>query len=120
MTLISKKVFSGSEGCCFDYRYSLSCMADKSNTLETDVSVLFTNTCTSGLYNEREIFSTVRGEAKCSIENFEFIVQSVSACICKQITNLKSLTHLIYNLSSLLACKYCTPFVNKTKQNKIK
>ena len=44
--------------------------------------------------------------------------QGSSACICKQNTNLKSLTHLIYNLSSLLACKYCTPFVNK--ENKIK
>ncbi len=47
-------------------------------------------------------------------------MQSPSACICKQNTNLKSVTHLIYNLSSLLACKYCTPFVNKTKQTKIK
>ena len=68
------------------------------------------------MYNEREIFNIERGEAKCSIENFEFIVQSGSACICKHNTNLKSLTHLIYNLSSLLACKYCTPFVNKTNK----
>ena len=67
--------------------------------------------------NEKFSVLHVRGEAECSIENFEFIVQSVSACICKQITNLKFLTHLIYNLSSLLACKYCTPFVNKTKLN---
>ena len=43
--------------------------------LETVVSVLFSNTCTRLLYNEREIFNTARSEAECSIENFEFIVQ---------------------------------------------
>ena len=35
---------------------------------ETVVSVLFSNTSTRLLYNERS-------EAECSIENFEFIVQ---------------------------------------------
>ena len=43
--------------------------------LETVVSVLFSNTRTRLLYNEREIFNTARNEAECSIENFEFIVQ---------------------------------------------
>ena len=43
--------------------------------LETVVIVLFSNTCMRLLYNEREIFSTTRSEAECSIENFEFIVQ---------------------------------------------
>ena len=43
--------------------------------LETVVSVLFSNTRTCLLYNEREIFNTARSEAECSIENFEFIVQ---------------------------------------------
>ena len=43
--------------------------------LETVMSVLFSNTRTRLLYNEREIFNTARSEAECSIENFEFIVQ---------------------------------------------
>ena len=43
--------------------------------LETVVSVLFSNTRTRLLYNEREISNTARSEAECSIENFEFIVQ---------------------------------------------
>ena len=43
--------------------------------LETVVSVLFSNTRTRLLYNEREIFNAARSEAECSIENFEFIVQ---------------------------------------------
>ena len=43
--------------------------------LETVVSVLFSNTRTRLLYNEREIFNTTRSEAECSIENFSFIVQ---------------------------------------------
>ena len=43
--------------------------------LGTVVSVLFINTRTRLLYNEREIFNTARSEAECSIENFEFIVQ---------------------------------------------
>ena len=43
--------------------------------LETVVSVLFSNTRTRLLYNEREIFNTARSEAECSIENSEFIVQ---------------------------------------------
>ena len=43
--------------------------------LETVVSVLFSNTRTRLLYDEREIFNTARSEAECSIENFEFIVQ---------------------------------------------
>ena len=43
--------------------------------LETVVSVLFSNTRTRLLYNERGIFNTARSEAECSIENFEFIVQ---------------------------------------------
>ena len=43
--------------------------------LETVVSVMFSNTRTRLLYNEREIFNTARSEAECSIENFEFIVQ---------------------------------------------
>ena len=67
-----------------------------------------------------EKFSMLNEEkpSACSIANFELIVRSTSACICKQITNLKSLTHLIYNnLSSLLACKYRTAFVNKIKLN---
>ena len=58
--------------------------------LETVVSVLFTNTRTRWPHNEREIFNTLqyaRGVAECSIENFEFIVLSASACICKQNTN---------------------------------
>ena len=55
--------------------------------LETVVSVLFTNTRTRWLHNEREIFNTARGVAECSIENFEFIVLPASACICKQNTN---------------------------------
>ena len=55
--------------------------------LETVVSVLFTNTRTRWLHNEREIFNTARGVAECSIENFEFIVRPASACICKQNTN---------------------------------
>ena len=38
-------------------------------------TVLFSNTRTRLLYNEREIFNTARNEAECSIENFEFIVQ---------------------------------------------
>ena len=42
---------------------------------ETVVSVLFSNTRTRLLYNEREIFNTAPSEAECSIENFEFIVQ---------------------------------------------
>ena len=49
--------------------------------LETVVSVLFSNTRTRLLYNEREIVNTARSEAKCSIENFEFTVQKGSACI---------------------------------------
>ena len=36
------------------------------------MSVLFSNTRTHLLYNEREIFNTARSEAECSIENFEF------------------------------------------------
>ena len=36
--------------------------------LETVVSVLFSNTRTRLLYNEREIFNTARSEAECSIE----------------------------------------------------
>ena len=36
------------------------------------MSVLFSNTRTRLLYNEREIFNTARSEAECSIENFEF------------------------------------------------
>ena len=55
--------------------------------LETVVSVLFTNTRTRWLHNEREIFNTARGVAECSIENFEFIVRPASACICKQNTH---------------------------------
>ena len=55
--------------------------------LETVVSVLFTNTRTRWLHNEREIFNTARGVAECSIENFEFIVRPASACVCKQNTN---------------------------------
>ena len=43
--------------------------------LETVVSVLFSNTRTRLLYNEREIFNTARSLAECGIENFEFIVQ---------------------------------------------
>ena len=43
--------------------------------LETVVSVLFSNTRTHLLYNEREIFNSARSKAECSIENFEFIVQ---------------------------------------------
>ena len=43
--------------------------------LETVVSVLFSNTRTHLLFNEREIFNTARSEAECSIENFDFIVQ---------------------------------------------
>ena len=46
------------------------------SNVETVVSVLFSNTRTRLLYNEREIFKTARSEAECSIaENFEFIVQ---------------------------------------------
>ena len=55
--------------------------------LEIAVIVLFTNTRTRWPHNEREIFNTPRGVAECSIENFEFIVLSASACICKQNTN---------------------------------
>ena len=44
------------------------------------MSVLFSNTLTRLLYNEREIFNTARSEAECSIENFEFIVQ-LSKCV---------------------------------------
>ena len=43
--------------------------------LETVVSVLFSNTHTRLLYNEREIFNTSLSFTSCSIENFEFIVQ---------------------------------------------
>ena len=43
--------------------------------LETVASVLFSNTRTRLLYNEREIFNTALSFASCSIENFEFIVQ---------------------------------------------
>ena len=43
--------------------------------LETVVSVLFSNTRTRLLYNEREILNTARSEAECSIANFEFIVE---------------------------------------------
>ena len=43
--------------------------------LETVVSVLFSNTRTRLLCNERKIFNTSQSEAECSIENFEFIVQ---------------------------------------------
>ena len=43
--------------------------------LETVVSVLFSNTRTRLLYNEREILNTAQSEDECSIENFEFIVQ---------------------------------------------
>ena len=43
--------------------------------LETVVSVLFSNTHTRLLYNEREIFNTAQSEAECRTENFEFIVQ---------------------------------------------
>ena len=45
--------------------------------LETVVSVLFTNTCMRLPYNEREIFSTARSEAECSIENFELVSKCV-------------------------------------------
>ena len=48
-----------------------------------------------------EKFNNERGEAEFIIENFEFIVRLASACIRKQNKNFKSLTLLIYNLSSL-------------------
>ena len=48
-----------------------------------------------------EKFNNERGEAKFIIENFEFIVRLASARIRKQNKNFKSLTLLIYNLSSL-------------------
>ena len=51
------------------------CVGGEYYGLETVVSVLFSNTRTCLLYNEREIFNTARSEAECSIENFEFIVQ---------------------------------------------
>ena len=59
--------------------------------------------------------------AECSIQNFEFIVHSASACICKQNTNLtvsNTFNIFIYDLSSLvvLASKSCT--LSQPKQNK--
>ena len=61
------------------------------------------------MYNERKILYTARGcQAECSIENFEFIVHSESACICKQNTNL--------TVSNVLASKSYT--LTLTKQNK--
>ncbi len=60
---------------------------DRSEGIETVVSVLFTNTRTRWPHNEQEIFNTARGGAECSIENFEFIVRPASACICEQNTN---------------------------------
>ena len=69
--------------------------------LETDTSFLYTNTRTSWLQNEREIFNTARSEAECGIEKFEFILQPASACICVQKTSFQSLTLLIFNLNSL-------------------
>ena len=62
-----------------------------------------------------EKFNNERGEAEFIIENFEFIIENfefiienfefivrlASACIRKQNKNFKSLTLLIYNLSSL-------------------
>jgi hypothetical protein len=42
-------------------------------------------------------FNTARGEAECSIENFEYIVRSASAYICRQNTNFTvSTPDLIY------------------------
>ena len=38
--------------------------------------------------NEKFCILHEAGGAECSIENFEFIVHSASACICKQNTNL--------------------------------
>ena len=55
--------------------------------------------------------------AECSIQNFEFIVHSASACICKENTNL-TVTHLIYNLSSLLVLASKSRKLSLTKQNK--
>ena len=53
------------------------------------MSVLFTNTRTSLMYNERKIFTLHEAAgAECGAENFEFIVHLASACICKQNTNL--------------------------------
>ena len=63
----------------FGYMYSTCIVSLLFNIdiygLETVVSVLFSNTRTRLLYNEREIFNTAQSEAECSIENFEFIVQ---------------------------------------------
>ena len=58
-----------------------------------------------------EKFNNERGEAEFIIENFEFIVRLASACIRKQNKNFKSLTLLIYNLSSLA----CADFGQWTK-----
>ena len=76
--------FSKAKNCT---SHSLTCSSCSIYGLETVVSVLFTNTRTRWPHNEREIFNTARGVAECSIENFEFIVRSASACICKQNTN---------------------------------
>ena len=38
--------------------------------------------------NEKFCILHEAAEAKCNIQNFEFIVHSASACICKQNTNL--------------------------------
>ena len=75
------------------------------------MSVLFSNTRTRLLYNEREIF----------IENFEFIVLTrveVLKISSSLYSKQKSLTLLIFNLSSLLAIDYigflpehCTVFM---------
>ena len=57
-----------------DLFYFFECLQLIIYGLETVVSVLFSNTRTRLLYNERKIFNTARSEAECSIENFEFIV----------------------------------------------
>ena len=65
------------------------------------------------MYNEQKI--CILHEAA----GAEFIVQSASACICKQNMNLTvSLTHLIYNLSSLLVLASKSRTLSLTKQNK--
>ena len=56
--------------------------------------------------------------AECSIQNFEFIVHSASACICKQKNELNSLTHLIDNLSSLVILASQSRTLSLTKQNR--
>ena len=48
--------------------------------LETVVSVLFSNTRTRLLYNEREIINTARSEAECSIKKFR-VHCTVSKCV---------------------------------------